>query len=84
MGGSKEEWRRVYPDPEMVGETESSIPDMALFHSYDTHYDLLVKDVEDDSELQNDVNTGENENGWRQVSRRKTKKDKEDDIKNKL
>ena len=68
----------------MVVETESSIPDMALYHSYDTHYDLLVKDVDDDGELQIDVNAGENENVWRQVSRRKTKKDKEVDIKNKL
>ena len=74
FGGSKEEWRRVCPDPEMVAETESGIPNMALYHSYDTHYDLLVKDVDDDGELQNDVNAGENENVWRQVSRKKQRR----------
>ena len=47
-GGNGERWSQVKPDPEFVADAEMKfgkwIPDMALYHSDDTHYDLLVKD----------------------------------------
>ena len=48
-GGSVEEsWTQICPDPEMVADVEAKfgkyIPDMALYHSRNTHYDLLVKE----------------------------------------
>ena len=40
-------WGEVTPDPDMISEAESKLgklmPDMALYHSDQTHYDLLVK-----------------------------------------
>ena len=47
-GGKDEYWSRIYPDPDMVAEIEAKlgkyIPDMALYHCHNTHYDLLFKD----------------------------------------
>ena len=47
-GGSGEDgWTQICPDPKMVSEAQAKlgqcIQDAALYHSYDTHYDLLVK-----------------------------------------
>ena len=47
-GGPKgDSWSVVHPDPKMVSESQKKlgkcIPDVALYHSYETHYDLLVK-----------------------------------------
>ena len=38
-------WTQVCPDPEMVSSADFGkwIPDLALYHSQDSHYDLLVK-----------------------------------------
>ena len=45
--GNQNYWRMVCPDPEMVGGTAVKlgklVPDMALYYSLDTHYDLLVR-----------------------------------------
>ena len=47
-GGGEEMWNEVKPDPEFVADAEIKfgkwIPDMALYHSHEMHYDLLVKD----------------------------------------
>ena len=47
FGGSADGWTEIPPDPVMVTLLGSSIakglPDVALYHSYDNHYDLLVK-----------------------------------------
>ena len=45
-GDKDERWRQVCPDPEMAPSAAYGkwIPDIALYHSYNTHYDLLVKD----------------------------------------
>ena len=44
----KQGWSEVHPDPIMVATTEVTFgqwdPDMFLYYSMDTHYDLLVKD----------------------------------------
>ena len=39
-------WSQVCPDPEFESKNDYSkwIPDMSLYHSSDSHYDLLVKD----------------------------------------
>ena len=46
-GGPENRWSRIGPDPEMVGSAEERlgrlVHDMALYHSLDTHYDLLVR-----------------------------------------
>ena len=46
--GNNEWWSQVNPEPEFVADAEMKfgkwIPDMALYHCDDTHYDLLVKD----------------------------------------
>ena len=46
-GGSKDGCCEVPPDPHMVallGSASSQwVPEVALYHSYDSHYDLLVK-----------------------------------------
>ena len=46
--GNEERWSTVYPDPEFEVDMELKfgkwIPDMALYHCDETHYDLLVKD----------------------------------------
>ena len=46
--GNSWRWTEVGPDADMVGKSEhecgNSVPDMALYHSEDTHYDLLVRD----------------------------------------
>ena len=45
--GNQNYWRMVCPDPVMVGGTAVKlgklVPDMALYYSLDTHYDLLVR-----------------------------------------
>ena len=47
-GAGGERWSEVGPDPEMVQTSEIKygkwVPDMALYHSEETHFDLLVKD----------------------------------------
>ena len=47
-GGDFERWTKITPDPKMVAEADAKIgkliPDMALYHNLDSHYDLLVKD----------------------------------------
>ena len=47
-GGAEERWTEVRPDPEMVVSAEIKfgkwVPDMALYHNEDSHFDLLVKD----------------------------------------
>ena len=47
-GGVTEGWNLVTPDPEMAKHAEIKfgkfVPDMALYHSNDTHFDLLVSD----------------------------------------
>lgn len=47
-GGGTEGWTLVTPDPEMAKQAEIKfgkfVPDMALYHSNDTHFDLLVSD----------------------------------------
>ena len=46
-GGSEDKWTEIRPDPEMVADAEVKlgklIPDIALYHSFETHFDLLVK-----------------------------------------
>jgi hypothetical protein len=46
-GGLADGWTEIPPDPVMVTLLGSSIakglPDVALYHSYDNHYELLVK-----------------------------------------
>ena len=45
--GEDGRWTEVCPDPEMAFSAEVQgkwAPDMALYHSFDTHYDLLVKE----------------------------------------
>jgi hypothetical protein len=46
-GGSKDGWSEVPPDLHMVALVGSAsgqwVPEVALYHSYDSHYDLLVK-----------------------------------------
>ena len=39
-------WTQLCPDPQFVssGEIGKWIPDMAVYYSYNSHYDLLVKD----------------------------------------
>ena len=45
---NEERWSTVYPDPEFEVDMQVKfgkwIPDMALYHSEESHYDLLVKD----------------------------------------
>ena len=47
-GGGEERWTEVCPDPDMVQTAEIQfgkwVPDMALYHSENSHFDLLVKD----------------------------------------
>ena len=47
-GPEGERWSDVSPDPEMSKNAEISfgkwLPDMALYHSENVHFDLLVKD----------------------------------------
>ena len=47
-GGDSDRWTEIVPDAEMVAEVDARvgklIPDMVLYHSQDTHYDLLVKE----------------------------------------
>ena len=47
-GGNQSRWSEICPDPEMAAKAEIRFgkwaPDMALYHSDNTHYDLLVKD----------------------------------------
>ena len=47
-GGSEDHWKFITPDPRMVTDSVNivgkHIPDMALYHNEDTHFDLLVKD----------------------------------------
>ena len=47
-GGSEDHWKYITPDPNMVSKDDEKIgkhiPDMALYHNEDTHFDLLVKD----------------------------------------
>ena len=46
-GGPKDEWTQIPPDPVMVADAVAKLgkcfPDLALYHSHNTHYDLLVK-----------------------------------------
>ena len=46
--GDQTWWTEVRPDPEMAATAEVKfgkwVPDMSLYHSYETHYDLLIKD----------------------------------------
>ena len=46
-GGPKDEWTQIPPDPVMVADAVAKLgkyfPDVALYHSHNTHYDLLVK-----------------------------------------
>ena len=43
-GGPVDEWREVSPDPHIVASDGQWVPDVALYHSHETHFDLLVKD----------------------------------------
>ena len=47
-GGHEGYWREVCPDPKMANTDVTWVPDMALYHASEVHYDLLV---EDDSRL---------------------------------
>ena len=46
--GAEHRWSQVNPDPTFVSDADAKFgkwtPDMALYHSDNTHYDLLVKD----------------------------------------
>ena len=48
FSGADHRWSQVNPDPEFVSDADAKFgkwaPDMALYHSDNTHYDLLVKD----------------------------------------
>ena len=78
-------WSEIHPDPDMVGSVaeldyQNIVPDMFLYLSDDTHYDLLVKEdsrlavlgplagVVDDNEKQADMS-----NEWKTVNRKKIK-----------
>ena len=89
-GGKDEYWSRICPDPDMVAEIEAKlgkyIPDMALYHCYDSHYDLLVKDdsrlallgfvagagQQEDTENVEKVNQEDN-NAWVKVQHKKNR-----------
>ena len=47
-GGGDKSWTEIKPDPEMAECAEIRfgkwVPDMALYHWEDNHFDLLVKD----------------------------------------
>ena len=43
-GGVEDRWAEVSPDPEIANSEVNWVPDMALYHAFETHYDLLVKD----------------------------------------
>ena len=44
-GGLLDEWSKIYPDPEL-GDAKLGklIPDVALYHSFNCHFVLLVKE----------------------------------------
>ena len=90
-GGKDEYWSRIYPDSDMVAEIEAKlgkyIPDMALYHCYDSHYDLLVKDDsriallgfvagadQDEVAEKSEGSRQDDNNAWIQVHHKKNKK----------
>ena len=47
-GDGEEQWTEIKPDLDIAGEFEVKLgkllPDMAVYHSVNTHFDLLIKD----------------------------------------
>ena len=88
-GGIEDSWSKITPDPAIVkDDAPNYIPDMNLYHSFDSHYDLLVKDdsrvavlgplagiVEKKHDDLGANKTDENE-GWNLVKNTKNKKSK--------
>ena len=45
FGGIEDTWSQITPEPSLVDEKALKLlPDMDLYHSFESHYDLLVKD----------------------------------------
>ena len=79
--GKEGKWSDVHPDPEIRATAEQMferhIPDMALYHSKDTHYDLLVKDDSRLAKLGLLAGIKENadeDNKWKTVNSKNKKK----------
>ena len=86
FGGLLDSWRVVMPDPEMSRHAEfklgKCVPDMALYHNDESHFDLLVKDdsrlallgllagtgVEDPEIVKEGVKISESNDEWTKVN----------------
>ena len=83
--GESSHWSEIHPDPQMVEQAAIEMPEMALYHSDECHYDLLIKDDSRLAQLgllagsfpvtlEEDIQIDNNQNNdWKKVEKKRDK-----------